>query len=273
MGNFSNKPVVTLLLSLLTLLVIAALLFGDKGIWLRPSISLSIFWFSLFLFMSAVISGLLVFMVMNNQLNRIKRLSNTDGLTGLYGSREIRRLLSYDVERSRRYHGELSLILLDVDKFATINDEYGVKIGDALLQKISHLLLNGIKYVNREEKEFHGIRSSDIAFRYEGQDRILIILPETSAKGAYIAAERIREAIMFTAFSSGNNDQKIRTTVSAAVASFNGKEDTVESLLARAEMLLLKAKITRNSSVMENPLSTLGTPYDTDASISKSTTC
>lgn len=262
MGFFSSKPLLSLLTSLFILLGIAAFVFGDKSTFLSYSISLSVFGFSLFLFLSAVISGFVIFFVMKNQLNRMKRLSNTDQLTGLYGSREISRLLSYDVERSRRYSGELSLILLDVDNFSMLNDEYGVKNGDTLLQQISHLLLKGIKYVNKEQKEFHGIRSSDIAFRYENQDRILIILPETNAKGAYIAAERIREAIMFTEFTMHKSDKKIRTTVSASIVSFSSKADSVESLLSRAEMLLLKAKITRNSIVMENPLSTMGTPYD-----------
>lgn len=262
MGIFSNKPLLSLLTSLFILLGIGAFVFGDKSTFLSYSISLSIFWFSLFLFISAAISGFVVFLLMKNQLNRIKRLSNTDELTGLYGAREINRLLSYDVERSRRYSGELSLILLDVDNFSILNDEYGVKNGDVLLQQMSSLLLQGIKYVNKEEKEFHGIRSSDIAFRYESQDRILIIMPETNAKGAYIAAERIREAIMFTAFTMHNSDKKMRATVSASIVSFSPKVDSVESLLSRAEMLLLKAKITRNSIVMENPLSTMGTPYD-----------
>lgn len=262
MGIFSNKPLLSLLTSLFILSGIAAYVFGDKSTFLNYSISLSVFWFSLFVFISALISGFIVFLVMKNQLNRIKRLSNTDDLTGLYGAREINRLLSYDVERSRRYSGDLSLILLDVDHFSNVNDEYGSKNGDALLQQISRLLLQGIKYVNKEEKEFHGIRSSDIAFRYENQDRILIILPETNAKGAFVAAERIREAIMFTEFAMQNSDKKMRTTISASIVSYSSNEDSVDTLLARADMLLLKAKITRNSVVMENPLSTMGTPYD-----------
>ncbi|CAA6814949.1 MAG: Unknown protein [uncultured Thiotrichaceae bacterium] len=265
MGIFSGKPLFSLLTALPVLLGVITIMFvffSDKSTRLSYSISIPLFWFSLFLLISAVISGIIVFMIMRNQLNRSKRLSNRDELTGLYGAREINRFLRYDVERLYRYNGDLSLILLDIDNFSALNDEYGVKNGDVLLQQLSRLLLKGIKYVNKEEKEFHGIRNSDIAFRYENQGRILIILPETHAKGAYIAAERIREAIMFTEFTMHSSDKKLRTTVSASVVSFRTQDDTVESLLSRAGTLLQKAKITQNSIVMENPLSTIGTPYD-----------
>ena len=117
----------------------------------------------------------------------------------------------------------------------------------------------------KRKKEFHGIRNSDIAFRYKAEDKILIIMPETDAKGAYIAAERLREAVMFTPFNeeneeensasnSASNSTPIRITLSAAVVSFDNKSDVIESLLNRAELLLLKAKITKNHVVIENPI-------------------
>lgn len=259
MGNFSKKPLFILLISSLIIFGTASA-FGGEGA--LPSYSISIIWLSMLVLLGTIIGGASVFLVMKNQLNCMMRLSNSDALTGLYGAREIKRLLSYDIERSSRYRNNLSLILLDVDNFVALTNEYGVKNGEKLLQQISHLLLKGIKYVNKEEKEFHGIRRSDIAFRYEDQDRILIILPETNVKGSQIAAERIREAIMFTEFSMFKSDKTLRTTISASVVSYHAKSDTVDTLLARADMLLLKAKITRNSIVMENPLGTMGTPYD-----------
>ncbi len=207
------------------------------------------------LFLAALLlGGVTVYWTLRSKIDRLAKLSNTDKVTGLYNSEVINKLLNYDIERSKRYQRDLSVILLDVDNVEQIMDTYGQKKADDTLKFLSHIVMQGIEYIDKEAKEFHGIRSSDIAFRYEGEDKILIIMPETGAKGAYVAAERIREAVMFTPFNEPDAAEYLRVTLSAAVVSFDHETDTAKTLLQRANLLLLKAKITKNHVVIENPI-------------------
>ena len=223
--------------------------------------ALSYVYLALIIISSLVLGALIAYWASISRLERLSKLSSTDITTGLYGSQVINKLLTYDIERSRRYKRDLSVVLIDLDNFSELNDIHGSKKADYVLKKLSDIITQGIEYMDEKKKEFHGIRNSDIAFRYEAEDKILIIMPETNAKGAYIAAERLREAVMFTPFNEENeeknstsNSTPIRITLSAAVVSFNNKSDVVESLLERAELLLLKAKITKNHVVIENPI-------------------
>ncbi|MEE9303110.1 MAG: diguanylate cyclase [Thiotrichaceae bacterium] len=222
-------------------------------VFARVAVSNTLF-LALSILVSSLIAGLTVFWVQENKIDRLTQLSYTDPATGLYNSEVINNLLKYDIERSKRYQRDISVILLEVDNFDLINETYGRKKADDAFKTFSRIILQGIKYVNKEQKEFHGIRSSDIAFRYEGEDKVLIIMPETDAKGAYIAAERIREAVMFTPFNKPDEKEFLRITLSAGVVSFDSEIDTTETLLQRVNLLLLKAKITKNHVVIENPI-------------------
>ncbi len=203
---------------------------------------------------SLVLGAAMTYGVLKAEVNRLTRLSSLDPVTGLYQSQVLHKLLNYDIERSRRYQRELSIILLDIDDFTAIQEAQGQHQAESVLVFLSRIILDGIEYTDKKKKEFHGIRHSDIAFRYDEQDRILIIMPETGAKGAYIAAERIREAVMFTPFPAARKGDPLRISLSAGVASFDVKTDTTESLLTRVDLLLRKAKITRNHVAIENPI-------------------
>jgi len=216
--------------------------------------ALSYVYLALIIISSLVLGALIAYWASISRLERLSKLSSTDITTGLYGSQVINKLLNYDIERSKRYKRDLSVVLIDIDDFSEVNNVHGHKKADYVLKKLSDIITQGIEYTNKKKKEFHGIRHSDIAFRYESEDKILIIMPETNAKGAFIAAERLREAVMFTPFNEEENSTPVRITLSAAVVSFNSKSDVVESLLERAELLLLKAKITKNHVVIENPI-------------------
>ena len=206
--------------------------------------------FAAMLFGSVVSYGLL-----KNKIARLAQLASIDSVTGLYNAQAIQKLLRYDIERSRRYQRDLSVILLDIDDFSSIQGLHGRQQTDHVLGFLSKIILDGIEYTDKKKKEFHGIRHSDIAFRYDEEDRILIIMPETAAKGAYIAAERIREAVMFTPFPAFQKEGKpLHITLSAGVVSFDRQADTVDDLLKRVDLLLRKAKITKNHVVIENPV-------------------
>ncbi len=238
-----SKQALLLLIGLSSILLLFTLIVVAGSMYLVLSV-----------LVASLITGLAVFWIQKNKLDRLTQLSNTDATTGLYNSAVINKLLNYDIERSKRYQRDLSVILLEVDDFELITETYGREKSDDVLKSLSRIILQGIEYVDEEKKEFHGIRSSDIAFRYEEEDKILIIMPETDAKGAYVAAERMREAVMFTPFNTPDEKDYLRVSLSAGVVGFDAGIDTAITLLQRVNLLLLKAKITKNHVVIENPI-------------------
>jgi len=104
-----------------------------------------------------------------------------DPLTGLYSRRYILNRLKEEFHRAMRYELPLSFLIVDVDGFARINDNFGFQAGDYVLLKMANIILTHT-------------RLSDIVARFEGAN-FLIILPETDAQGGYFEAERLRIAL------------------------------------------------------------------------------
>lgn len=115
-----------------------------------------------------------------SQASLLKR-ANTDGLTGLYNHRYFHERLSQELKRALRYSRPLSLIMIDLDGFKSVNDNLGHPAGDAILRSFSKILMLEI-------------RDTDIAARYGG-DEFAVILPETNAEEALQIAERIRATV------------------------------------------------------------------------------
>ena len=136
---------------------------------------------------------------------KTKKLSVTDGLTGISNRPNMEQTLRSEFERSMRYGAPLSVVLLDVDHFKDVNDTYGHQKGDEILVAIASLL-----------KKF--CRANDIAARYGGEE-FLMILPQSNAQGAFKIAERVREEIMKMSFVG--NDSKFSVTTSCGVAELN----------------------------------------------------
>lgn len=114
------------------------------------------------------------------------RLAAKDGLTGLYNHAYIKERLKQELYRCQRYDHPLSLLMIDIDDFKSINDNYGHVVGDKILKTLS-LLMQEI------------IRPSDIIGRYGGEE-FLVILPQTNCEHSLPIAERIRENIEFYEF-------------------------------------------------------------------------
>jgi diguanylate cyclase (GGDEF)-like protein len=114
--------------------------------------------------------------------DKLQLLAITDELTGLANYRRFRDFLEYEWRRARRTKRPVSLIICDLDNFKLFNDTYGHQAGDECLKKVALEMLRCCQ------------RSSDLACRYGG-DEFAVVLPETDAAGAYIVAERIREAV------------------------------------------------------------------------------
>ncbi len=152
----------------------------------------------------------------------------TDGLTRLYHHRYFQHRLFEEVERTKRYHSPLSLVMLDIDHFKDFNDKYGHQAGDAILKDIAKILKASI-------------RVTDLSARYGGEE-FAIILTSTPRDGAAIAAERVRSKIQNHKMRYREND--IGVTISCGIADYDGMDRsfTKEQLIREADLALYKAK-------------------------------
>ena len=110
-----------------------------------------------------------------------KRLSHTDPLTGLYNYRHLKELLRREVHRAARFGHSLAVLVMDLDRFKEVNDTYGHAAGDAVL----------VEFARRIGIEIRGV---DVAFRYGGEEFVLL-LPETDALGGITLAQRLGASV------------------------------------------------------------------------------
>lgn len=175
------------------------------------------------------VSNELVVAVENSQLYKLtKRLAITDELTGLFNYRYLQQKLDEEIERARRYHKDLSFVMIDVDDFKLFNDTNGHIAGDAALADLAT--------VAREV-----VREVDVVCRYGGEE-FSVILPETDAAGAFVVAEKLREAVDKHDFKDADGNVGGHLTISVGLASFPGHADHKEALLRAADDALYTAK-------------------------------
>jgi diguanylate cyclase (GGDEF)-like protein len=165
----------------------------------------------------------------------LKILSITDPLTHLYNRRYFTDASSTLFNLSLRDKEPLSLIMIDIDKFKTINDTFGHTVGDHVLVRLAHML-----------QESH--RKSDFACRYGGEE-FVILLPETDLNSALSVAEEFRENIESCSISLDNH-KVVKFTVSLGVSQIDHSQDTsIENILNRADKALYIAKNGGRNSV------------------------
>lgn len=167
---------------------------------------------------------------------RTKKLSVTDGLTGISNRPNMEQVLRSEFERSMRYGAPLSVVLLDVDHFKGVNDTYGHQKGDEILVAFASLL-----------KKF--CRANDTAARYGGEE-FLMILPQSNAQGAFKIAERVREEMMKLSF-TGNESNFSVTTSGGVVELDRDFIKSTDQLVTMADQALYEAKNSgRNKTVI-----------------------
>jgi diguanylate cyclase (GGDEF)-like protein len=165
---------------------------------------------------------------------RLEKLAITDYLTGLYNVRYFYQRIIEEFSRSERYALPLVCLMLDIDHFKKINDIYGHKTGDEVLREFSRLL-----------KKFS--RKSDVLARYGGEEFILL-LPQTSMKGALAEAERMRISIRDHKFKTLN---KKGLTVSIGMSCAPHPDiKTHDELISFADDALFEAKKSGRDKVM-----------------------
>ena len=156
-----------------------------------------------------------------------RRLSITDGLTGLWNYRYFTITIAKEIERAARFGRPLALLMMDLDHFKLVNDVYGHQRGDAVL----------VELAGRIRAQ---VRDVDTLARYGGEE-FVVILPETDEEGAVQAAERIRSAVRRRPFAEPG-ETPLDVTVSVGVAVFPLHGSSSSALLRRADEALYTAK-------------------------------
>jgi diguanylate cyclase (GGDEF)-like protein len=118
---------------------------------------------------------------LRESLDRVQKMATHDSLTDLYNRRALYDIAENELARARRENKPVSLVMMDIDHFKNVNDEYGHNIGDQALRRVAHIIV---------EK----IRTYDTAARWGGEE-FLLVLPGTDMKEASQIAERVRQGI------------------------------------------------------------------------------
>jgi diguanylate cyclase (GGDEF)-like protein len=164
----------------------------------------------------------------------------TDPLTGVFNRRYLERRLVDEIAMARRYDLPLSILMMDIDRFKSINDTYGHLEGDLVLHRLAKLAA-------------HTVRETDIVARYGGEE-ILVIAPNTMINTAETLAERLRVEIQAASLLSPDvqTDPPRKVTVSIGVACFNHEMRDSRDLINRADEALYRAKGGGRNRVMVN---------------------
>jgi len=165
---------------------------------------------------------------LKNKNKKLREMVLRDGLTGLYNHKYFQDAMDQELTRSIRHRRPFSLIFFDLDHFKKINDSYGHRTGDIVLQKISALVQKML-------------RENDIFARYGGEE-FAVILPETALKGGAVLAERIRRAVEQLEISVDN--VKLKAAISLGLTSFmpGGKVSRKAEILDAADKALYNSK-------------------------------
>jgi diguanylate cyclase (GGDEF)-like protein len=165
------------------------------------------------------------------RLAELREMAVRDGLTRCYNNKYFKVRLDQEVIRARRHGTDLTLGMLDIDHFKRINDTFGHPAGDAVLAHLASILTASV-------------RSTDVVARYGGEE-FGFLLVEAATDEAAIITNRLRERIARHRFElplgPHGEPLALSCTVSIGIAQFQG-EDTVTSLLSRADAALYRAK-------------------------------
>jgi len=152
----------------------------------------------------------------------------TDALTGLFNRRYMETHLATLLEQAASRGKPLSVLILDIDYFKSINDGHGHDAGDDVLREFSLRIRKSI-------------RNIDLACRYGGEE-FVIVMPETDMSVATMVAERLRRRIAGEPFSIQNGSRQLDVTISIGIAALAGPADTAAAVLKRADTALYRAK-------------------------------
>lgn len=155
---------------------------------------------------------------------KVRQLAYRDGVTGIFNRRMFESRIAEEISRASRHQLVFSVIMMDIDHFKQLNDEFGHLLGDEVLRQVSEIL-------NQQ------LRKSDVLSRYGGEE-FAIITPETSAENALAVADKLREVIESWHFPGVPRP----VTISAGVADYPAQGNTRDELVKAADAALYCAK-------------------------------
>jgi len=186
---------------------------------------------------SLLLLGIILFLIsrlagrLTDAYSTIEKMSITDELTQLYNRRHFHARLEEEFERARRYDHPVSLFLMDIDHFKSVNDRYGHQAGDEVLTTIGGIVTSNT-------------RSADSVARYGGEE-FVVLLPETEKETARVTAEKLRAAIERQSFTSPDRSP-IHVTASFGVSSLHMTDqntaDMADRMVKMADDAMYQAK-------------------------------
>jgi diguanylate cyclase (GGDEF)-like protein len=171
-------------------------------------------------------------------VEKVRQLASRDGLTGMLNRRAFEERIVEEITRAERYGSGLAILMIDIDHFKTVNDDFGHLLGDEVLKHTATIFS-------------HQLRKVDFICRFGGEE-FAIILPSTTLESAAAVAEKLRRAFFSHAFSGIPRP----VTVSIGVAAFPENGVHRDTLVQAADRALYQAKIDGRNRVSIAPMST-----------------
>lgn len=165
---------------------------------------------------------------LRNNFHKSVELAITDPLTDLYNRRYMQSHLDTITRENATTGKSVSYIIVDIDYFKLVNDEYGHDVGDEVLRQFAKRIQ-------------HNIRGADLACRYGGEE-FVVIMPDTDLSFAQMVAERLRVYVSDKPFELENVDKNLNLTISIGVACSEGRADGSAEIMRRADQALYRAK-------------------------------
>ncbi len=162
------------------------------------------------------------------EFEETERSARTDTLTGLSNRRVFHETIDAEIRRSRRYRWPVTVLMLDLDHFKTVNDTHGHMLGDLVLERVGGIVR-------------HAVRDADAACRFGGEE-FAVVLPETAREGGYAVAERIRRRVEQSFEGRPVDGHDVQMTISCGLATFPEDGLHADDLIARADEALYGAK-------------------------------
>lgn len=168
-------------------------------------------------------------------VERVRHLANIDGLTGIFNRRYFEKQIADELERSRRYDTELTVMMVDIDHFKRLNDEFGHLLGDEVLRQASSIFSQQL-------------RKNDVVCRYGGEE-FAILLPQTGFQQAMSVAEKLRRVVETWQFPGVPRAVTISVGIASCPAHGTSRDDVVKA----ADTALYTAKQAGRNRVIVAP--------------------
>jgi diguanylate cyclase (GGDEF)-like protein len=188
----------------------------------------------LFMFTASALSLALV-----SRSQHLLQLATSDALTGLFNRGYIDDRFAIELGRARRYGKQLSVAVIDADRFKDLNDTHGHSAGDQVLRKIGEILGDSS-------------RQSDTVGRYGGEE-FVVIMPETDIASAHQKLEALRQLLASVPIDLPTGGKQVHITISAGIASFPEDGADAADLFAVADERMFQAKGEGRNRVVARP--------------------